>query len=161
MNAGKKFEEDFKKSVPECVFYYRFKDGTASWNKSDKVRFQAHNICDCLIFNNVKLFLLELKSHKGKSLPFSCIRDKQLEELFQANKFGNIQAGLVINFRDLEETYFIDIDKVMNFIHHSDRKSIPVEFLKAEGKFLPQFKKRTRYTYDLIDFLEVKNVLSR
>ena len=44
-NEGKKFEEDFKKSVPKNLFYYRFIDGTSAWDGGN-ARFQAKNICD-------------------------------------------------------------------------------------------------------------------
>lgn len=29
-NAGKEFEKDWKNSIPLNIFYYRFRDGTAS-----------------------------------------------------------------------------------------------------------------------------------
>ena len=32
MNEGKKFEQDFRNSMPEDVFYYRLRDGTAAWS---------------------------------------------------------------------------------------------------------------------------------
>ena len=43
MNSGKRFENNFKNSVPENVFYYRFRDGTSSWSKEENslTRFQA------------------------------------------------------------------------------------------------------------------------
>ena len=97
MNSGKKFEENFKKSVPENVFYYRFRDGTSSWDKSSKMRFQAKNICDCMLHDGEYLYLLELKNHKGKSLPLSAIRQNQVDDLLLAAKHRNIIAGLVVS----------------------------------------------------------------
>ena len=72
-NEGKRFEEDIKKSVPSEYFYYRFKDGTGNFNgtKNENVRFQAKNICDCEVMTDNYLFLLELKSHLGKSISFT------------------------------------------------------------------------------------------
>ena len=82
-NPGKVFEEDIKKSVPKEYWIYRFKDGTANFSgsKNENVRFQAHNICDFMIMTKENLILLELKSHKGSSIPFSCIRKNQIEEM--------------------------------------------------------------------------------
>ena len=77
MTSGKRFEKNVKDSIPEEYFYYRFKDGTSSWGGNDQVRFQARNICDSMLYNGYNLYLLELKSHKGKSLPLSCIRENQ------------------------------------------------------------------------------------
>ena len=73
-NEGKQFEEDFKKSIPKGYWFYRFKDGTAGFSgeKNSNVRFQAHNIADCEVMGNKYLFILELKSHKGSSIPFNC-----------------------------------------------------------------------------------------
>ena len=38
MNAGKSFEQDFIKSVPDTIYHYRFKDGTAAWGEGEGTR---------------------------------------------------------------------------------------------------------------------------
>ena len=75
-NQGKVFEENFRKSLdlnnPD-LFFYRFKDGTASWGggqQNDFIRFQAKNISDCMIFYKGNLSILELKNHKRKIITF-------------------------------------------------------------------------------------------
>ena len=67
MNAGKSFEQDFIKSVPDTIYHYRFKDGTAAWGEGEATRFQATNICDFLLFDG-RMFLLELKIKGNQSL---------------------------------------------------------------------------------------------
>ena len=101
-NPGKLFEEDFKKSVPKWCWLYRFKDGTANFKgeKNENVRFQAHNICDFEIMAQNSLFLLELKSHQGASIPFSCIRKNQIEEMVKAAEFKYIKPYFKYNFSD-------------------------------------------------------------
>ncbi len=146
-NNGKKFEEDFKKSVPEDWFFYRFKDGTGSWGGNSKVRFQSSNICDFMIFNG-DLYLLELKSHKGKSLPLSCIRPNQLKEMFKASQKG-VGAYIIVNFSDLKITYKLHIKWVKYFIDNFTRKSIPLYYFEALGDLINSEKKITRYRYDL------------
>ena len=147
MTSGKRFENNFKKSVPDDVFYYRFKDGTSSWDGGN-ARFQAANICDCMLFKDGNLFLLELKNHKGKSFPFSCIRDNQLKELCNADKYGTM-AGFVINFQDVEETYYCRAIHIKKFMELTDRKSIPISWLIDNGIKIQATKLKTNYKYDI------------
>lgn len=151
MNDGKKFEEDFIKSVPENWFKYRLRDSGGSWQGGEKARFTPTNICDFIVYNN-NLWLLELKSHKGKSIPLSCIRENQMNGLEDALKVG-VKAGYVFNFRDTEETYFINAFEICKFVGSTYRKSIPIDYLKENGVLIPQQKKKVRYKYDL-SFME-------
>ena len=65
MNEGKKFEEDFKKSMDKYnIWNYRLRDSSGSWSNNKGSRFTPKNICDYIAYNNGKLYLLELKSHK-------------------------------------------------------------------------------------------------
>jgi recombination protein U len=155
MNQGKQFESDFIKSVPDTIYHYRFKDGTAGFAgaQNENVRFQAQNICDFLLFDG-RLILLELKSHKGKSIPFSCIRDNQLLELSKAETFNGIIPGMIFNFRDIEKTYFIHIRHIYYFYHHSDRKSFPLEFAEQYGTEIKGELKKVHYRYYVKEFLE-------
>ena len=157
MNNGKKFEESFKASVPKNVFYYRFKDGTASWDKGEATRFQAFNICDCMMFDKMTgLLLCELKSHAGKSIPFSCIRDNQLKEMLQASEYQFVHPIFIINFRDVEKTFAIDVIKVARFIESGERKSIPIDWLEENGDVIRQRKLQVNYRYDISEYLDFK-----
>lgn len=149
MNSGKRFENNFKKSVPSDIFFYRFKDGSSAWGGNDKVRFQSSNICDCELFDGNRLYLFELKSIKGKSIPFGNIRENQLKELSEAQKFKNIIAGIVIEFNELERAFFIDIKNVIEFMKTSDRKSIPLDYLEIEGIEIEVTKKRTNCSFNI------------
>ena len=85
-NLGKKFEEDWRKSVPENVFFYRFRDSSGAWSGNNQLRFTPSNIADNLLFYNNCLFLNELKEHKGKSIPLDKIignktKEKQINDL--------------------------------------------------------------------------------
>ena len=156
-NNGKRFEQNFKSSVPNDVFCYRFKDGTANFMgaRNANVRFQAYNMCDFLLYNGNKLFLLELKAHKGKSLPISCIRKNQIEELSKASLFTNIVAGVLVYFVDVEEVYFLSIDILNYFLCTEKRKSIPLDFFKKEGKRIPCNKKEINIILNLNNLLNL------
>ena len=45
-NIGKKFEEDFRKSIPDNMFYYRFRDSGGTWGGNEKMRFTPSNIAE-------------------------------------------------------------------------------------------------------------------
>ena len=155
VNSGKKFENNFKASVPSNVFYYRFRDGSGAWGGNDKVRFQASNICDCLLFDGYTLYLLELKSTKGKSLPFSNIKQHQIDDLTTASSYLNVKCGFMIEFADLDECYFIDISQFNEFLKGTDRKSIPVDYLQNNAIKIGVVKKKVNRRFDIESFLRI------
>ncbi|WP_297428722.1 Holliday junction resolvase RecU [Clostridium sp.] len=152
-NPGKVFEEDFKKSVPEDCWIYRFKDGTANFNgqKNENVRFQAKNICDFQVMTSKKLYLLELKSHASVSIGFDCIRENQINEMTKIDH-PRIKAYFIFNFRDLEKTFAIEAIKVRVFMETANRKSFPFTWCEENGIEIKGGKKRTRWSYDLNKF---------
>ena len=152
MNAGKIFEQSFKNSVPDDIFYYRLRDGTASWGEQENTRFQQTNICDCILYKKPNMFMLELKSHKGKSIPFGNIKSNQLEGLCSAQEYG-IKAGFIFNMRDVEETYYVSAIDVWNYMSATDRKSIPINYMREQGIQINQELKRVRYRYDIDKFV--------
>ena len=158
-SEGKKFENDFKKSVPSDVWFYRFKDGTANFagKQNDNVRFQASNICDCELYYE-GLFLIENKSHLGKSLPHSQFLKgnggiKHMNEMADAMAFG-ICAGAIINMRDVNRTFFMYADHIVEHITSSGRKSIPLDYMIDHGFELKAEQKRVRWRYDVHDLLK-------
>lgn len=154
-NRGKIFEECFKKSVPSDILYERFKDGTSNWNRSDSmVRFQAQNVCDCFLFDGSVLFYLELKSHKGKSIPLNCIRKNQVKELSERQTHKNTIAGLLIEFSDLERVFYLNIDDFNDFVLNNDRKSIPFDYIRDVGIEVEVSKLRTNYRYNVTKMLD-------
>ena len=96
MNAGKQFEKDYKASVLDDQFFLRLKDA-GGWSKSVDLRFTHSQLCDCLLFTGETLYLLELKSHAGKSIPATCL--KQTDALAMVDYVGTYPA-FVCNFRD-------------------------------------------------------------
>jgi recombination protein U len=170
MNAGKQFEQDFKGSIPMYAFHYRFKDGTASWSDNfcprcktpleKTTRFQAQNICDYMIFNNPDLFFLELKSTQSKSLAFDAVRKNQKKEMTEANRRKGVNAGIIVNFRKVEKTYFMSIDMFNECEEKLDRKSIPIDIFETYGTIIHQEKKKVHWKYDVDKFLKEYNKVS-
>lgn len=147
MNNGHIFEQEFKKSLPkEC---YSKKLRVMSGYKG------TGNEGDFLVFLYPKLYIFELKSHRGKSIPFGAIRDNQLVEMFNNSHIVGVICGYIFNFRDLEKTYFVELSDILYFIENSSRKSFPFEWVDEIGFLISQKKVRTRYKYDLNKFFDV------
>ena len=157
VNPGKKFENDFQKSInKEEVFIHRLKDGaTRTGANGEMIRLQNKNLCDFILFKGNKLVLVELKSFLGKSMSFSNIKntieeqEKFICNLLQETKKENIKAYFVLNFRELEETYAIEMETFNEFYNNTDKKSINISDVKKLGKKLAQYKKRTSYRYNV------------
>lgn len=162
MKKGQKFEDNFRKSIDKEdkeLFLYRFKDGTANWDSSSNTRFQCHNISDTMIFYKKTLFIIELKSHKGKSLPLSCIRDNQYKEMYAASLKNDVFSLLFVFFSDIGECYAIHIRDILAFKANSDRKSIPLLYLKEKGFKIDSRLLKTNYRFGIKEFLDfyIKN----
>lgn len=154
-NPGKAFEEDFKKSVPEDCFVYRFKDGTANFNgaKNENVRFQAKNICDFMVMTKEDLVLMELKSHAKVSIGFDCIRNNQIEEMSKI-QHPKIKTYFIFNFRDMEKTFAIESKKIKEYMETAERGSFPFKWCEENGIEIIGTKKKVRYKYDLVKFFD-------
>ena len=151
---GKKFEEDFIKSVPDRCDITRLKDA-GGWSNATNMRFTSSNPCDFIIFSeraggwsNGAMYKLELKSTLGKSLPFGNIKNDQLTSLVESQCKG-VWAGFVVNFRDTNQTFRVLAGDVCEFIDNTDRKSIPLGWFEKRALIIKQTLIRVRWRYDL------------
>ena len=156
-NKGKVFEQSWKDSVPNTCWIYRFRDNAASFGNGNNTRFASSNICDYLLFDDKSktLYLLELKSTQSTSLSLSMIRDNQIKSLQEASKH-NLIAGFLCNFRnENNDTFFIEICDFIRMMKDIDKKSFNVKDLENNNAIrVDSQKKRTRYTYDVQQFLD-------
>ena len=143
---GKIFEEEIKASIPPEFYTERYKDDTAGF-------YGVSNPADFRLYKYPYTFLLELKTHKGKSIPLDRIRPNQIQGMAKAVEYMGIFGGFIINYRDLEETYYISVMQLVDFINSTERKSIPVEWCRENGVRIEQKKKKVRYTYNLSKWL--------
>jgi len=173
INIGKQFETQFKLSVPKNVYYQRIKDPAQSFFKSSELRFSLHNPYDCFIFSYPVLFTLELKSVRnsitfyrddiardGKKHTFN-IKKNQLLGLSDSNKYKGIVSGFVINFRNVNHTYFLSISKAKNLINCIKKRSFnEFDVIAYDGFLIEQHLIRTRYSYNLRKFIDYyKNII--
>lgn len=152
---GKIFEEDFANSFPQNIFIYRLRDTSSSWqndnNNDSKSRFTAKNICDFIAFSNInkKILLLELKSFKGSSCPFSNVKTHQIESLYVESQKEGVDAYFIFNFRDISKTFAIKAEKISQFYKKSERKSFDYNWCSENGIFIDSRLKRTRFAYSI------------
>lgn len=158
-NAGKVFEDDFKASVPKDVYFVRLHDAALGFDvKHSTQRFSLKSPYDAILCKNGQMYAIELKSHKGKMLGFDSksapIKRRQIENLVKAGGAGAV-SGIVINFRDYEETYYIDAKIFLEFMNTCGKKSVNLEDARKMGIRIPEHKKVTHSTYDIEPILSL------
>ena len=165
INYGKRFESDFQKSASMVMNIDRLKDPPQSFNSGcqgcpkQKTRFSPRNLCDFIGFKCPDQYYFELKSHKGKSVPFSAIvakeKDTRLKEMVQkeVDHYG-VFSYVIFNWRDCgNDTFVVPAVLVYNFIQAAERKSIPYDWTEQNGTRLEHKLKRVRYSYDVEKWL--------
>lgn len=163
MNEGKKFETQWKKSVPNDVYYLRIKDSASSFGQdSAATRFTLQNPFDCFVFYNGNLFPMELKSTQSSSFSIQrfpsdknkMIKLNQIKGLLEASNYNNIFSGFIFNFRE-SETYWLNIKNFMMFLSDSEKHSINEnDIINYHGIMINKKIKRTRYEYDIRKLLD-------
>ena len=169
-NVGKKFENNFKSSVPENVMYHRLHDAPQSWSQDKGTRFSWQNPCDAFLFQDGMLLALELKTTKDKFYTFekekgtnktAKIHYHQIEGLREFSKYNSIIPGFVLNYRINEDTsdyteltYFIHIDDFDRMINDLNKKNFTMlDLLKYSPIKIESIKKRTNFKYEVGSFL--------
>lgn len=164
-NIGKKFEQQLRKSTPPYALLYRLPDSAQSFGGSSKLRFSSKNPFDFLLWDSRKhiLYALEAKTVAGKSISFERSKDDsgeihyhQIDGLNKWNEYDGIVCGLIIEFRELSKTVFIEIEEFNKLMNTVSKKSFNYDDLKKNNisfTVISQTKARTRYTYDIDGFL--------
>ena len=162
-NIGKVFEQNWKNSIPDNIFYYRPPDSAQSFGTNQNLRFSAKSPCDCFMFNGDFLYTLELKSVGTKSISFErektdkgVIHKHQIDNLQKFSTYKNVISGFIFDFRISDKTYFCIIGDFIKMIHNLDKKSFnekdlyqycsPLEIKKKKLKF--------NYRYNIEKFIE-------
>lgn len=160
-NPGKIFEDDFKASVPDGVYFLRLSDASIGFDiEHSTQRFALKSPYDAILCQHGQMYALELKSNSGTSLSFDGktprIKRKQIENLVKAKQEGDAVAGIIINFRTYEETYFIDAEVFWSFMENTTKKSVNIQEVRNIGIRIPEQKKITHKRYDVQVVLDQK-----
>lgn len=138
INKGKQFEEKFKQDWKKCFsqsFIYRLPDQMSGY------RYASSNLCDFICFNKDTLFLVELKSCKGASLPF--INITQYEKLKAKVGIPGVRAGVILWLYEKDIVMYVPISTVTK-MKSDGKKSVGLKAID-EGyniKIIPSIKKR-------------------
>lgn len=162
-NVGKRFEENWKKSIPDNVMYYRLKDSAQSFGGCSNLRFSSKNPCDCFLFSSPYLYALELKSVGTSSIFFERTKEEkgvihyhQIKGLREFVGYKNVVAGFLFNFRkkDTEITYYQHISDFDKMIDSIDKKSFNEKDLAKFNPYIVNNRKlKVNYRYDVADLL--------
>lgn len=167
VNEGKLFENQIRNSILKLdgVYYCRIPDPPQSFVQASTTKFSNKNPFDALVYNYPYLLALEEKTTNKTSLSFTMDEKKnntmihahQIKGLWNAYLDG-VCAGLLINFRDVNRTYFIHILDFVNFMAKTSKKSInEKDVICYNAVLIPQQLMRTKYNYDmsvLFDWVE-------
>ena len=169
-NIGKKFEDNFKKSVPDYVLAYRPPDSAQGFDvgASNKLRFSRHSPCDFMLFDGTRnMFLtLELKTFQG-SCSFERSKEEkgiihyyQIEKLKEFANYKRVVSGFVLDFRSTDNTYFLNINEWDDFISHIEKKSFNEKdlLIYASPILIEKEKLKVNYRYDVELLLSKLNV---
>ena len=116
-----------------------------------------------MMYNGENLFCVELKTVAGSSISFERNKKEkgkihyyQINYLKKASKCLNTIAGLVIDFRKPDHTYFLNIIEWDVLINSITKKSFnESDLLKfAHPILINKEKLRVNYRYDIIRFME-------
>lgn len=154
MNQGKSFEEQFKASIPDDIYWLRLRDPAQSFGTNSALRFSLPNPYDFMLFKDGNLYVIELKSTKEKSVSFKgsspMIKQHQIDELTRASQYDRITAGFIFNFRSLPATYFMNIIDFNKYVESTTKSSINInDVIQFNGLEIPATLKRVKYNYNL------------
>lgn len=103
--------------------------------------------------------------YKGKAIDFeaketasktsfslSNLHPHQIKHMQNVKEHGGI-CFLLIRFSSLNETYYLSIDKLIEFTNNQERKSLPYDWIKTNGYLIP-------YTYRIpVNYLTILDQL--
>lgn len=173
MNDGKRFERDFKASVPADAWCYRLRDSPVSYyggSGAEGIRFAQDNICDFVLYRAPTLYLLELKTVGTRSAALTSLfgkldpekgaysRQKHLQDMAEAATRRGLRALVVLNYRLSEHTYALPADTVLRFVEQAidngGRKSIPESWCQENGIAVAARQLRVNWRYDVAGMME-------
>lgn len=161
---GKIFEQNWKNSIPDYIFYYRPPDAAQSFGSNQKLRFSAKSPCDCFLFDGNLLYAFELKSVGTKSISFErnkadkgVIHKHQIDNLTKFFTYKNVISGFIFDFRLSEKTYFCNINQFNYMINMINKKSFNEENLLKYCHPIEISKKKLKvnYRYDIENFIKM------
>ena len=173
MNEGKRFERDFKASVPAGSWCYRLRDSPVSYyggSGAEGIRFAQDNLCDFVLYRAPTLYLLELKTVGTPSAALTSLfgkfdpekrcykKQRHLQDMAKAEQSATgLRALVVLCYRRTGHTYAVPARDVLEWVERAaagGRKSIPEEFCISHGTPVAARRLRVNWRYDVAGMME-------
>ena len=161
-NKGKVFEKSFQNSCKkQLIFCTRIKDNQITYNNKygGGVDSTSKNPYDFEVYCFPYMLCLELKATHLSSISFE--RDKeeknkkmlhyhQIIGLYKASQYDGVNAGILADFKTSGMTYYLPIEKFMDFFNSTSKKSISEKDFNALSAIVIEKKLlRTNYEYNI------------
>lgn len=115
VGPGKRFETNLKQSIGDSLIrLYDTTNGFAG----------VKNPCDFIYYTYPYMYLLELKSIKGDSFPFSIITDNQKTQLEYFSHIKGVNPLIVVEFREHQRVFAIPWSVIRRTMEHKQHLSI-------------------------------------
>ena len=150
-NLGKKFEQKFREcwlSTFPNSFIYRLQDQMSGY------KVISRNPCDFICYANSILFLIECKTIKGKSFPFSNLT--QYDRIKEYVGIEGVRCGVIIWYYDCDKVVYIPISTVTQMLN-DNLKSVNIQKISNHNIIeIPSKKLRTFMESDYSCLLDLK-----
>lgn len=143
-SPGKVFEEDFEKSASSYpdIDVNRLKDPVGG-------QAGVRNICDFIVYQFPYNYYFELKSRQGNTLNFKEISSNQWAGLYKKGSKGGNIPGVIVQYTDHNEVYFVHIYELLALRDTHKKKSLHIDDARRVGIKLYGEVKRVRYSYSV------------
>ena len=153
---AKKFEakvpDDWRRTFPGSVII-RLPDQMTGYKDTSK------NPCDYVAFAYGMLYMLEVKSHKGNTFPFSCLT--QYENLSSYLGYEDVRVGVILWLYEHDAVMYVPLNSIKQ-MKADGLKSVNIKMLDNENcKYkivrIPSEKKRIYMDSDYSVMLTLKD----
>lgn len=165
-NVGKIFEDNWKSSCPNNVFLYRPPDAAQSFYPNSELKFSNRSLCDFLMYDGRKLYVLELKTTLT-NFTFERTEDDckrmihwhQIETLNKISQYPNTVSGFLLDYRNSGNTYFIGISDFLSLINCLNKNSFTEHDMLTYSSVIEIEKKllKVNYRCNVSKFLDDAN----
>lgn len=149
MNEGKRFEHNFRRSLPGIIRLYDATNGYSG----------VANPCDFVYYSYPFMFMIECKSVKRHKIYWSAITENQHKQLDYYDHIYGTTSIIAIEFREEKECYILPY-KVLKELREQGEKGLSIEMARElEGVY--KIPAEYRIVNCVINEQEFKDILGR
>lgn len=149
MSLAKNFEKLCKCGIEKVAYIYRINDFGNLVGIS--------NPCDFFAYKYPYMYMLEMKTTAGYSLPLKNISDYQYKSMLEASIKYKIKSYFIVWYYDRNVTLAIPVE-VVKAVKESNKKSIRYDYKNDKIITIQGEKKKIYYSYDWKSFFKSTKV---